>query len=229
MNKYHKHIASLLHCKCSLRESKYAKTKKEILDVFTEKLKKQHLEEISIKEICDEAQISEGTFYNYFPKKTDVLSFLISLWSVEVSWLAKKKEEETDSGIEAIKEIFSFTAREMQDKGPVMYEIISYISQMRKIIDVKDIGKAEKLAAFPDKDDIEKIKAQNIDGITKLFLEHAILKGELPSNINIASVQLTLRAIFFGTPLALTQEHVDKIEHAYHQGLNIFWKSIKNN
>jgi len=49
--------------KLSLREKKYATQKLKILDIFDEKLKSKSLAEISVKEIAQELEISEMTFF----------------------------------------------------------------------------------------------------------------------------------------------------------------------
>lgn len=221
-----KRPASLLQSECSLRERKYAKTKNIILDIFTEKLKKQLIEEVSIKDICIEAQISEGTFYNYFPKKTDILVLFIAQWSIKARWLADKKFAETGSGLRAIDEIFAFTADEMQRRGPVMFEVISFLSRMRTTPPVEDISMAEKLVAFPDMMGIEKVKAQNLVDMAKFFLDKAIANRELPKNVNMEKLQLGIRTIFFGAPLALTQAHVKKVGFVYQNSMDMLWSSI---
>lgn len=223
-----KRLPSLLRDNYSLREIKYAQTKNAILDIFTEKLKKQYIEEVSIREICNEAQISEGTFYNYFPKKTDILVMHIALWSIKSTWLANKKLKETGSGLKAINEIFAFTAHEMQERGVVLYEVISFLSRMRKIMEVKDISFAEKVVVFPDLPGIEKIKAKNISDMMRVYIDKAIVNKELPKNINIDHLQLNIRTIFFGAPLALTLEYVDKIDAVYQNELGILWRSLQS-
>lgn len=58
----------------SLREKKYAKTKLALLDAATERIGEKTFDAISVKELCEQAEVSEATFFNYFPKKQDLLS-----------------------------------------------------------------------------------------------------------------------------------------------------------
>jgi hypothetical protein len=53
----------------ALREKKFAKTKIDLLNTFYEKLKTEKLEDISVKDLCMETNISYKTFFNYFSKK----------------------------------------------------------------------------------------------------------------------------------------------------------------
>ena len=50
----------------SLRERKYAKTKISLANAFMERLKTKRFSDIAIKEVCENVEVSEGTFYNYF-------------------------------------------------------------------------------------------------------------------------------------------------------------------
>ena len=218
-----------MECKpcVTLRERKYAKTKKAILDIFIAKLNKQQMEDISIKEICDEIQISEGTFFNYFPKKTDILVYYIALWSIEVTWKAQEKEKQ-GSSLLAIEEIYNHTADVAQKLAPILFEAIAYIAKQKKILEFDEISKAEHLTVFSNLKGIEDVPAGNIVSITRSFLERAIKTGELPKNTNIDFAQLALRTIFFGTAMALSQSHVDKLKIAYQKNIKILWNSLKS-
>ena len=58
-----------------LREKKHAQTKLAILTEFITHLESgKPIDELSNKEICNRVNISEATFYNYFPQKKEILS-----------------------------------------------------------------------------------------------------------------------------------------------------------
>ncbi len=51
---------------------KYAKTKRRIIRAFIHLMQHTDFESITVKKICDEAEISRGSFYNHFKDKYDV-------------------------------------------------------------------------------------------------------------------------------------------------------------
>lgn len=51
------------------------RTLKSLRQALTELLKIKSLEQISVQELCEEAMISRGTFYNYFYDKYDLLNY----------------------------------------------------------------------------------------------------------------------------------------------------------
>jgi hypothetical protein len=71
-----------------LRQRKYARTKLALMNAALERLKDKSLEEISVRELCEEAEVSEATFFNYFPSKTDLLVYFVQLWTIEAGWHA---------------------------------------------------------------------------------------------------------------------------------------------
>ena len=208
-----------------LRERKFAQTKQAILEAFLKRIKEVHLDEMSVKEICTEVEISEGTFFNYFPKKIDILHYFISLWSLEVGYQADKVSK--DKPIEAIETVFTYTTERFMENAPMIYEIICFIAKQREPLVVKDLTTAEKLIAFPKYKEIEKVKAISLVEIFRPYLEKAIKMGELPKETNVELTLLILRSIFFGTPLALSQAHVEKLGPIYITRLKMIWIALR--
>lgn len=61
----------------SKQQLKSMETKARIFDAAKRILKKQGYEELSIKNICEEAKVSNGSFYHHFKTKDDLLSYYI--------------------------------------------------------------------------------------------------------------------------------------------------------
>ena len=57
----------------SKQQLKSMETKARIFDAAKRILKKQGYEELSIKNICEEAKVSNGSFYHHFKTKDDLL------------------------------------------------------------------------------------------------------------------------------------------------------------
>src|SRR5215210_4290457 len=76
--------ASLGGTAISLRERKFAKTKLALLRAAVTRLEQKRLSEITVKELCEHVQVSEATFFNYFPRKDDLLHYFTRIWTLEV-------------------------------------------------------------------------------------------------------------------------------------------------
>lgn len=94
-----------------LKERKFAKTRTNLTFAFLSELEVKPFEEIKIKDLCQIAEISEPTFYNYFPEKGDLILHYIQIWSLQVSVFAKEKKL-AESGWGQISALFRYTAKE---------------------------------------------------------------------------------------------------------------------
>ena len=61
----------------SRQQQKSKETKERIFRAAKQILKKKGYEELSIKNICEEAGVSNGSFYHHFKTKDDLLSYYI--------------------------------------------------------------------------------------------------------------------------------------------------------
>ena len=71
-----------------LRQKKFARTRLALATVLSNALMVQPLSEISVKALCREAEVSEATFFNYFPGKQNLMGYLAQLWLLELGWQA---------------------------------------------------------------------------------------------------------------------------------------------
>lgn len=211
----------------SLRERKYAQTKVDLLRTMLEKTNDRRLDDVSIKELCENALISEATFFNYFPKKSDLLIYFIKMWTVQVNYMAEAKYGNT-SGLKKIELVFDATGR-METIGNmrIMSEIIAFQAHETIAIEVPvdDITAAEKIIAFPEHEGIDEMKISCFRDLFVNNLKLAIKIGELPEKINIDLLMLNLGSIFFGVPLMMGNKHAADIHSIYAMQLQFLWES----
>ena len=105
----------------SLRERKYAQTKLALLHAAVEKMREKPLEAISVKELCDTVPVSEMTFYNYFPKKTDLLKYFIQITFIEMAWYLQYAVK-NKTNLEMVEELVDFLARKVVGNSFIMTE-----------------------------------------------------------------------------------------------------------
>ena len=133
----------------SLREKKYAKTKIALAKAFIERLKTTKFSDISIKEVCEGVEVSEGTFFNYFPQKIDVAYYYQQIVGLKISYELKKNAEKMNSR-QLIEFLFDRIAEEMEQPY-LFYELISLFTGEKKRPGViATITPAEKYYAHPD-------------------------------------------------------------------------------
>lgn len=200
--------------KLSLREKKYATLKLKILDTLISKIQDKSLEDISVKEIARDVEISEMTFYNYFKNKKELLIYFIQLWNIEMNLHVEEKQPLTS--LKSIYLIFEKSAIKIEQNYQFMMEIIAYIALNG--VPKKDIPitKAEMIlnfgSSFPYKN----------GGFRELILpliSDAIEKKEIDKQ-DEREVFVGLHNTFFATPLLVDKSNVSSLKKLYQQQIN---------
>lgn len=208
----------------SLREKKHAKTKIAIMNAFIKRLEKAPFEDISIRKICKEVEVSEGTFFNYFSEKSDIINYYAYLLFLKIYW---KTQNEVAQGkyIALIEAIFRNAAAELNNVN-IIYQIISIMIMQREKAKAVPVSNIERHFLFPGYEGIEDIPAVFIDGFLENCLRQAVKNGELPKKININDTLVSLVTILGGTLLAAKFTDVKDREYHYMRQLKLLWKGL---
>ncbi len=207
-----------------LRERKFARTRLKLTQALARRLEQSSLEEVVVRDLCDDVEVSEATFFNYFPRKLDLLDYYTQLWMLELGWRCQNSEAR---GVAAIGVSFEFMASSFKKQSGVMGEMIARQALLREKSQPIEIGLAERQIAYPDYEGIEALPVGGVDKAWLPALEQAIRSGELPANTHIPTVMVGLAAIFYGVPLVLRQGNLAVISSMYTQQLTVFWAGIR--
>jgi len=211
--------------KIGLRERKTARLKVGLAETLVELLEQRPLEEISIREICEAHEISEATFFNYYPRKQDVLGYFIQLWRLEMSWVAQQAA--TVSGLEAIDAIFEHASGQLAQFPAFMGEMLAYQARLRDWPQGVEIGLAERLQAFPELEGIESLTPEGLESIFSGLVGRAIEQGELPQGTDREAVILALVSLFFGVPMQMRLYEPERIAELYEKELQLLWRGVQ--
>jgi AcrR family transcriptional regulator len=211
-----------------LRQRKHAQTKVSLARAAMERLREDRLDEISVRELCETIPISEVTFYNYFPQKTDLLSYIMMLWQLEMIWKLQNQEGKK-SNLEIIESFFLSAAQTFEEYPLVMNESLAFFLQQRGEVCWGEMSVAEKLIAYPDLIGIESIqlpKNPKEDKALLLYIEMAIDAGELPQTVDVEVVSGMLDTILIGALMALREKESPNMKTVYHKMLKMLWQGL---
>ena len=214
--------------KYSLRERKYAKNKLSLMRAFIERLKTQRFEEISISELCADLDVAEGTFFNYFPRKIDVIRYFTDLASAHIIWQTEQRINKK-TYLDMIDNIFYCLGEEIANNTNLIYEIISASIGQKQAMDQRTkITKAEKHFAFPECAGIEDIRPPSMlfEGYFEEVIKKAVKNKELPQTTNIRTTVLFLNMLMAGLPLAIKKEKLKDIKSVNREMLELLWKAL---
>jgi len=210
----------------SLRERKFARTRLALAEAASGHLEAASLETLSVKSLCERVQISEATFFNYFPKKDDLIVYLDRLWTLELNWYGQQAMQQ-QQGLAVIEALFRYTSIQIQKKPGLMGEIIAHEARSRERHSGPDITVAERMLAFSDLEGIENMSDDSLEGLLRGSLQMAIEQGELPENTAIGAAMVGLVSIFYGVPLALQHGNPAAIAAMYRQQLELLWEGLR--
>ena len=209
-----------------LRQRKFARTRLNLARVLADALGQQSFDEVSVKQLCRSAEVSEATFFNYFPRKQDLLAYLVHLWVLELGWHVQKATEEL-RGLAVVDALFAEVARTCESRPGVLAEMLAWIARGGSLDSDLQIGELEKQLAYPDLDDIGSVQVKGIDAWLLPPLEAAISNGDLPENTLVPLILTTLLSVLFGVPLTLLASDPTRIATVYRQQLALVLAGIR--
>ena len=217
-----------------LQQRKQARTRLALLDATIELMRKKALADITVEEICQEVEVSKGTFFRYFPRKIDLIFYYIRLWNIEVVWHANRIAGGA-SGLAVVEAIFELTAEVFKDHPRLFLELIALraFEQQKFTKSIQNskrmVSQAERLLHFPDMKGIDLIPERTLYRIIQDSLKDAIANKEIPKNIDIEEVGLSLGGIFYGLPLIIVNQNtLNNLASAYKKQLHILWAGLRH-
>lgn len=212
-------------CQYPLRETKHARTKLAIMKVFMERLEYDRFEDICVKEVCKAAEVAQGTFFNYFPEKIEVIAYYLRLSTMRMVWKAKK-DARPGKYLGLVDAIFDQISKEW-NTDHIVYQVLSVLARQTERPKSVSIPEVEKKLAFPLCDGIEYIPSLRLSEWFKEWIDKALDNGELPAGVNADDVVVALMAIIGGTLLATRfGNSVDKRGYYYKHHLKVFWRGL---
>lgn len=209
-----------------LRQRKFARTKLGLLNAALEAIRTRSLDEVPAKELADAVSISPASFFNYFPRKADLLTYYIQLWSIEMAWYGREFAA-ARGGLAAIEEVFAMSAARVAENPAPMGEIIAAQARQTGTPEFHEITLAERLLAFPELADIDNIEGKGLDTLLPPLIARAIKAGELPKRTDRQAVLMSLATIFLGLPVILRRAPAGTLGKAYHAQLQLLWKGLR--
>jgi AcrR family transcriptional regulator len=210
----------------SLRQRKFAKTRLALAEAVTHHLEAAPFDTLSVKALCERVQISEATFFNYFPRKEDLIVYLDRLWTLELNWYGRQAEMQ-GKGLAVIEALFRYTSIQIQKKPGLMAEIIAHEALSRERHKGPEITPAERMMAFSDLEGIAELSDQSLERLLRSSLETAVEQGDLPANTAISAAMVGLVSIFYGVPLAIQHTNPAAIGAMYRQQLELLWGGLQ--
>jgi hypothetical protein len=122
-------ILGLIMTNISQYDKRKANIKVKLLNLTLIHLSDKKFDEINIKDICVEAEVSRVTYFKYFPNKGDILLYFMTIWSYK---LEVEITEKSLTGLKAIECAFQ-NVSEIKNHMNVMIGLIGLIGFIAKM------------------------------------------------------------------------------------------------
>lgn len=210
----------------ALREKKFARTRLALAGALAAALADQPLTDISVKALCQAAEVSEATFFNYFPSKSDLMSYLAHLWLLELGWHIQAAAEK-QRGLTVIDALFAHAAATCLRKPGVFRELLVWIARGGNLDPALTISAIEKQLAFPELANIEQLPLKGIDAWLVAEVQAAVAGGALPTNTLLPTLLAGLLSILLGVPMTLLASDPTRVGPMYRQQLALLWAGVR--
>jgi AcrR family transcriptional regulator len=208
----------------TLRQKKIAKTKHSLATAFVKKLRTDAFDRISIKDICEETDVSEATFYNYFPQKIDVIAYLLKAKIFKTYWTIKHQEKKLNFP-QRIEKTFELFAEEI--KHPNVFSEIFSLVGAHKAQMTQSISPEELQYLYPECIDAEKIPVIHLRDFFAELVAEADVQKELPKSVCKKTLVQFLMTILIGVPLSIPLSDFPNIAEIYRNHLSTLWKPFQ--
>ena len=161
------------------RERKKEETKRRIFDAATNLFASKGFEATTIDEIAAEADVSKGTFFNYFPRKEAIIRYLFEEWTEIAERIAGDTEHSAES---RIVEMFAAGAASFGEKPELARTVARFALQ-------------EMCSPAPEMVDTHAQHHRFFDEVWK----QGVAAGEFRSDVDIIWVRSVFGAVFVGS------------------------------
>ncbi len=205
----------------SLRKINFVKTRTTILKAVTSLLKQEEFSAITVDEICQKAQISRGTFFNYFSTKDHIFHYYLRIFTIKIALRIKLWDKEMPFQ-EKIKDMYAWFS---EDKQYVRF-LDSYINVVLNVGEEANEMKlidAEFIYFFNgiEEDEYVYYNSLTIGKIFEQLCSEAKQKGE----ITIKQPQKELAALCAGVIAASYVADTLNKEKSHLELFNKLWKA----
>ncbi len=197
------------------RELKKAKTRLDILNAVYALTAQTSFRDLKVKAIAETADVTEMTFFNYFPKKEEILGYMMGVWTLD---LAVQQHQTPLTGEAAIRRFFAQTARQVNAHPGLMVGFISYLVTNEIAPVANPIEAADRALLYPDLPEAVELP---LPSGNELLTRHLL---EMDPSADPTVRMLHLASCFYGDVLVAHTAGLD-LDALYAGSLDLIFRS----
>jgi len=179
----------------SLKDRKSARIKLRILESALELMGRGAFRDISVEQIADRAEISRGTFFNYFSQKEEIMFYYFEIWNFH---RAVEHLLHPLIGIKAIERLFEKAAAIYRDTPGVALSVIAFIANLQNKSYRIVITPSERTLLYPELSDVNDIDILQLYERFVLHVDEAVRDGEIQVPLSKKELVNVLESLWYG-------------------------------
>jgi len=208
----------------TLRAKKMARQKYAIAQAFARQLEKVGYEDVIIKELCSQLEISEGTFYNYFPKKLDVVLYIMDCLFIRVVWEVMQLPKEMPVK-EKVYRFFDLATNQIQHPN-VLIQFLS-VGISHKIHQRVGVLTPLEISFLLDSDTLMEFPYSSFFEFFEYLIKEAKELGQLPANCRVKDGVAAHIITFLGGVVLKENPQFGDLKDIWKHQLDIVWKGLE--
>jgi AcrR family transcriptional regulator len=198
------------------RELNKAQTRLNVLDRVYRLSKRFNFKDLKVKSIIEEVGITEMTFFNYFPKKEDILRYMMGIWALDLMVLQHKKPLEGEA---AIRRVFKHTADQVKKHPRLFVNFVALLLTSDIAPQANDIEAPDRFLLYPDYPELYEV---TIPSGNEILMQHL---AEINSSGDHTTILLHLASCFYGDVLVAHTAGLD-IDMLYSNSLDMILSRV---
>ncbi len=200
----------------SRRDRKAAQTRDALLRALIQQLASRSFKQVRVRDLCDQVDISEPTFYNHFESKGALLTHFVSLWSLRAA-ASLDAPDVRDSGVVQLFVLFDSIARGMRRHPGLLTAIFCRQMPLRRQPECVPIPAGDRLLWYGDNTPLIDVAPTNIPTMIAGAVATGRSAGEIPESVDRRELRRVILSLFYGVPTA--EERTTKISTTFANAL----------
>lgn len=178
-----------------LRETKKAKTRINLYLACLELIREKPYRSVLVDDLCQRAEISKATFFNFFAQKEDLLLYVMQIW---ISRRHIEIIQEQKRGIAAIRHLLQQIHIEAQLSPYGMLGLISFLSESRTLPSIPQFTEVEKQLLFGSCDDSLDFTELTLSKMFHQYIDEAKADRQIADQSPTLELVQVMFTIFYG-------------------------------
>uniref|UniRef100_UPI00404A89DD TetR/AcrR family transcriptional regulator n=1 Tax=Fulvivirga sp. TaxID=1931237 RepID=UPI00404A89DD len=209
----------------SVRETKSAKIKIDILNATVSLVGKKSFKDLYVDEICEKVNVSKVTFFKYFPQKEDILLYYLRVWCLD---RVVELDNQNREGLDGVRYLFDKMANAYERHPGLILSLISYLTSLQRPPAPFPLKTVEREILHPSLMMSDKVELLSLQQMMEKFLLEAVFKSQITTKSDTKELALVFMTLMYGSIVMAHLRQVSPINVLFKRNIDNLLKGLTN-